>query len=151
MPQVRTSALNIVLHVLSVDDPGVKAFLAREENYGSFFDQLSRLMQDAYSQILWRVRGSAAHAGWCVNFCWCWCCSLFYYYCCYSCYYVYIVLVIIFFSIVVIILVMISSLFQHVSPISLDPAVAGIHRLVFPAQAGTSTAPCTRQEAKRTV
>lgn len=54
--QVRTSALNIVLHVLSVQDPGVTAFLALEENHRGFFHQLSRLMQDAYSQILCRVR-----------------------------------------------------------------------------------------------
>lgn len=54
-PQVRTSALNIVLHVLSVQDPGVTAFLAKEENHGDFFHQMSYLMQDAYSQILCRV------------------------------------------------------------------------------------------------
>lgn len=52
---VRTSALNIVLHVLSVQDPGVTAFLALEENHGGFFNQMPYLMQDAYSQILCRV------------------------------------------------------------------------------------------------
>lgn len=57
LPQVRTSALNIVLHVLSVQDPGVTAFLALEENHGGFFHQMSYLMQDAYSQILCRVSG----------------------------------------------------------------------------------------------
>lgn len=54
--QVRTSALNIVLHVLSVQDPGVIAFLGLEENHRGFFHQMSYLMQDAYSQILCRVR-----------------------------------------------------------------------------------------------
>lgn len=54
--KVRTSALNIILHVFSVDDPGVTAFLALEENHGRFFIELSRLMQDAYSQVLCRVR-----------------------------------------------------------------------------------------------
>lgn len=57
--QVRTSALNITLHIFSMKDPGVKAFLAREENHGGFFAQLSRLLQDAYSQILCRVSGGA--------------------------------------------------------------------------------------------
>lgn len=52
---MRTSALNIVLHVISVQEPVVAAFLALEENHLCFFDQVSRLMQDAYSQILCRV------------------------------------------------------------------------------------------------
>eukprot|EP00903_Cladosiphon_okamuranus_P018674 g17188.t1 len=54
-PMVRTSALNIVLHVLSVQDPSVTAFLALEENHRGFFHQMSYLMQDAYSQILCRM------------------------------------------------------------------------------------------------
>ncbi|CAM9661227.1 unnamed protein product, partial [Ectocarpus sp. 8 AP-2014] len=54
-PMVRTSALSIVLQVFSVKDPGVTAFLTREENHIGFFDQLSRLMQDAYSQVLCRM------------------------------------------------------------------------------------------------
>lgn len=57
LPKVRTSALNIVLHVFSVDDPGVVSFLALEENHGTFFAQVSHLMRDAYSQLLCRVSG----------------------------------------------------------------------------------------------
>lgn len=56
--KVRTSALNIILHVFSVDDPGVRAFLAREENHDVFFTELARLVQDAYSQVLCRVSGT---------------------------------------------------------------------------------------------
>ncbi|CAN0146036.1 unnamed protein product [Scytosiphon promiscuus] len=62
-PMVRTSALNIVLHVVSVRDPVVTAFLALEENHGRFFDQVSRLMQDAYSQILCRMWEVVENAG----------------------------------------------------------------------------------------
>ncbi|CAN0467345.1 unnamed protein product, partial [Ectocarpus sp. 12 AP-2014] len=54
-PMVRTSALSIALQVFSVKDPGVTAFLTREENHIGFFDQLSRLVQDAYSQVLCRM------------------------------------------------------------------------------------------------
>lgn len=61
--KVRTSALNIVLHVFSVKDPGVIGFLALEENHASFFAQLSRLMQDAYSQILCRVSSRSGGDG----------------------------------------------------------------------------------------
>lgn len=63
MDKVRTSALNIVLHVISVDDPGVTAFLDLEENRRSFFTELARLMQDTYSQVLCRVRVVPAPGG----------------------------------------------------------------------------------------
>ena len=52
---MRTSALNIALHVFSVKDPGVTAYLSLEENHKGFFSQVSRLLHDAYSQILCRV------------------------------------------------------------------------------------------------